>query len=173
MVVIIVYIVASSIIFYQWRRASFDDSDDSGYFGLDLMEMFYLVFTGGDSTLYYGVAIPFYILVVVFQCLILLNLIISIIGDTYGRVKEEFDIIDLREKINMLLEVGDEITVAKNLIRKLCCRVRRSSRNSSSVQPYDQSDDSKIDSDGNFLLVVEKYEAKSGLKRVPTNDPLW
>ena len=54
LIIIISYLVAFAIIFYQSRRAMSDDSPedsvDKGNFANDLMEIFYLIFTGGDST---------------------------------------------------------------------------------------------------------------------------
>ena len=66
LVVITVYIIAFSVIFFQDRRAIGDDSIDIDNFAGDLLEMFYLVFTGGTTTDYSGVMFPFYILVTVF-----------------------------------------------------------------------------------------------------------
>ena len=108
MIVIIVCMVAFSIGFFQWRRAIRDDSIDEGSFGGDLMEMFILIFTGGNPDDYSGIAIPFYVLVTVLQCLILLNLIIAIMGDTFSRIKKNSNMTDSKERINMLLEVAEE-----------------------------------------------------------------
>ena len=162
LIIIITYLIAFAVVFYQSRRAMSDDSPedsvDEGSFANDLMEMFYLIFTGGDSTNYSGVMIPFYLLVVVFQCLVLLNLIISIIGETYGQVKEDFDIIDLKERINMLLEIAEEAAVIKTVAKKISCKKRR-------VRWFQRralvNEKPEINLDDKLLLVVEKFEGKS------------
>ena len=168
LIIIVSYLIAFAIIFYQSRRAISDDSPedsvDEGNFANDLMEMFYLIFTGGNSTNYSGVMIPFYLLVVVFQCLVLLNLIISIIGETYGQVKEDFDIIDLKERINMLLEIAEEAAVIKTVTKKIWCQKRRGRWFKQNVVANEEAAHKNSQSNLNdkFVLVVEKFERKSG-----------
>ena len=167
MVVIIAYLVAFLIIFYQTRRALQDDSVDEGCFSKNLMEMLYLVFTGGSYSDYPSVAIPFYIIATVLLCLILLNLIISIMGDTFGRIKDEYEFIEMREKLKMLLELADEeifLKKARKMLGKALQRVICCLRRSPVIYPSDaEVNASKTELIGNFLLVVEELEEKTAL----------
>ena len=139
-----------------------EDSVDSGNFANDLMEMFYLIFTGGDASNYSGVMIPFYLLVVVFQCLVLLNLIISIIGETYGQVMENFDISYLKERINMLLEIAEEAAALKTISKKIPCQKRRPRwfQRKALRNRVVANESSQNNMDDRFVLVVEKFEGE-------------
>jgi WD40 repeat protein/signal transduction histidine kinase len=164
LVVIASYTVAFAIAFFQKRRAdeinasnSADiDTDgnppdytiDNGSFGNDLMEMFYLIFTGGTPSYYQGVAIPFYVIVTILQCLILINLIISIMGNTFSKLNDNFELINLREKINMLLELADE----SHIIMKKLKLITKKKTNSYLENPNKES------LAGMFFLVIEKFE---------------
>ena len=119
LIIITVYIVAFSIIFFQDRRAVNDKSIDFDNFAGDLMEMFYLIFTGGTTTDYHGVMIPFYVFVTVLQCLILLNLIISIMNNTFDKLKQNSELMELKERINMLLEIAEEANIIVDSAKKL------------------------------------------------------
>ena len=50
--------------------------------------MYTLIYGDLNSKDYYGVAMPFFVLVSFLQALVLLNLIIAVMGDTYDRVRE-------------------------------------------------------------------------------------
>ena len=97
----------------------------------------------------------------VFQCLVLLNLIISIIGETYGQVKENFDIIDLKERIDMLLELNEEGYIMRqinNWCRQRIARLFRRNALTHEVAAY-RNPQSKLGD--RFMLVVEKFDGNS------------
>ena len=166
LIVITVYIIAFSVIFFQDRRAIGDDSIDFDNFAGDLLEMFYLVFTGGTTTDYSGVMIPFYLLVTVFFCLILLNLIISIMGNTFSRVNENYDLIELKERINMLLEVAGEADITAKIAPK--CLKRRLT----SMPLQENVDSQKSSLDEKFLLVAEYEENNSEVSNQELNEKI-
>ena len=159
LIVIIVYTFAFAVIFFQSRRAYNDDSQDSGNFGNDLMEMYNLIYNGGTPDLYYGVSIPFFILVTFLQALVLLNLIISIMGETYARVKENSAIFDLKEKIKMLVEIADIAGVIRRFCNFICCVNRRLAKRQRQKQYTGKRiNNFGVNTQGSYLLVVQKYE---------------
>lgn len=84
-------------------------------------------------------SIPFDLLGAVFQCLALLSLVISVIYP-FGRVKRNLDIIDLKKRIGMLLDVAEAAGIMTNLARR-----------PRAFPPGFE---------GKFLLVVEKDDAE-------------
>ena len=80
-----VYIIAFSVVFYQARSSALDNEVN---FGAALLEVYMLFLGDWDSDSYDSVTMPFFIIVTVALTLIMLNMIIAIMGDTFSRVQE-------------------------------------------------------------------------------------
>lgn len=92
-------IFAFSFIFYSIQSQS-----AFGYF--NVLSVTYSTSLGnGDNSDYDKLQWLFYVLITLFNFIIMLNLLISILSDTYARIKENQTIADYKELASMILEV--------------------------------------------------------------------
>ena len=111
LLVIFTMMVAFTIAIYQSREA--DDADTSFW---DVALEFYTFGIGSfDSSNYSGVTLPFFILATILMPLILLNMLIAIMGDSYGNANESAVAIDAKERIAMISEISSTVVQLKKI----------------------------------------------------------
>ena len=108
-VVVLIDIVAFALAMFQARLPidREEDETDATYiesFGRVLLEVFVLFFGDWDTSNYSAITLPFFVIVAVLLALIMLNMIIAIMGDTFDRVQDNLKLVDSREKLSMLRE---------------------------------------------------------------------
>jgi len=152
MVVIIAYIISFTLVMYQSRNgggsADGGDFDSPPSFGATLLEMYTLIYGAWDNGAYVGTTMPFFILVTFFQALVLLNLIIAIMGDTYGKVMDNLPTVDARERLSLIAEVCILKVQLKNLRTKLFGQKKA----------IESEDPERVTGNKKILLVIEPFE---------------
>lgn len=104
LVVIFLLIVGFAVIFYQY-------TEDTNYLN-QLLFLHNMVYGDFDIEHFGPVQMVFFAIIALITCVVLLNLLISIMGDTYSRVLENKVPSDGLEKIEIILEV---VQVNRNL----------------------------------------------------------
>ena len=137
MTVIFTYILGFTIAMYQSRRAS--DTEDLNFWEVAL-EMYTFGIGSYDSSNYSGVTMPFFIIATFLMPLILLNMLIALMGDTYGRSKENATSIDIKERIAMISEMATTVIQIRKIFEWITFR-----KGQTTFQKQ-------------YLLVVEPYE---------------
>ena len=145
MTVIFTYIIAFTTAMYQSRNAS--GTDDLTLWGVAL-EMYTFGIGSYDDTNYSGVTMPFFIIATILMPLILLNMLIALMGDIYGKANEDAVAINAKEKIAMISEISSTVIQ----LSKLWSFVTRRGA-ADTQQQY-------------FMLIVEPYEANEGSETV-------
>jgi len=155
MTVILVYILSFSLVMYHSRngQAAEDNTENEQNFGSVLLEMYTLIYGGWDDTNYSGTTMPFFILVTFLQALVLLNLIIAIMGDTYDRVLENLPTVDARERLSLIYEICVLKVQLRKVLRRFPC-VKRRNNAAVGVDPNEDyfSDNKRL------LLVIQPFE---------------
>ena len=82
-------------------------------------------------------------------------------GTTFERVKENYDLIELKERINLLMETAQEASIIATVVMKCKGWCLRRSRTRSIHPTMTNSDAQRPWTTGKFLLVAEKFEVKS------------
>jgi hypothetical protein len=109
---IIVFIIFGfTFIFYQIQYKNQKRLEESGSVDIEeidiqtaLLNTYLIMFGQWETEDYYDVQMPFFIVITIFLTIILLNLLISIIGDTYQKVQENQISSDNIEKLDVLIE---------------------------------------------------------------------
>ena len=152
MVVIFTYAFALAILVFRNRNVQ-QDSDGSGIYTLPdtLMEMYAFAIGSWDYSEYSGINIPFFLFASFLLPLVLLNMVIALMGDTYGRVQDNRQAFDSRERVLMLYE----LVSASHQFTRLMDWIRGRSRN-------EESDAQGSKKESFYLLVVKEFSLSEG-----------
>ena len=164
--VIFAMMVAFTIAMYQSRNAA--DPGDTTFWSVAL-EMYTFGIGSYDDTNYSGVTMPFFILATLLMPLVLLNMLIAIMGDSYGRAKDDAVSIDAKERVAMISEISSTAIQVKKIASFL---TRRSLKEPQkfyvmTVEPYEaqEAKDSVEDliSEQNTKIQAVKDEMQSNM----------
>lgn len=165
-VVMVVYLFAFSMVLYLDRL----DSPYEELSNLTLWDSFYevydVVYGNWDRNHFQGVAIPFYFLLTMFVPLVLLNLFISIMGDTYERVIDSLPSVDAKERLSMIQEaMAVRVQCVKTM--EYLCSTRQNYLKKLKAQALTQA------SQNCFLLVIKPYAGRAGhgVQNFPLEEP--
>jgi hypothetical protein len=104
-ILILIFIIfAWALIFFQIEANSNNGSEPATSLPKQILNVYLIIFSSFQSD-YNGLERPFFIIVSFFVSIILLNLLISIISDTYQRVQSNLVPSDNLEKLGILIEI--------------------------------------------------------------------
>lgn len=154
LLIVLFTIIGFSLIFYQFASST----DDFGQFMLE--QYLYLYGNQPDTNDFDTSQIIFFIIITLFLALILTNMLIALMSDTYNRVDGSSMMADNLEKISLILEYA---TLKRQVLKFLrICFKRRLSNTSHKtrrillvVEEYRHGGSSLI-SEGGRLTVLEK-----------------
>ena len=66
-----------------------------------------MFFGDWDLDNYADATLSFFIIITLFLPLVLLNLLVAIMSDTYAKIQENSEVIDIKGRINLSLELAD------------------------------------------------------------------
>ena len=170
-----IYLFAFAMIFYQSRLVDGTNEQNSDY---HLLEAYTLYFGDWDVSHYSAIALPFFVLVTLLLTLIMLNMLIAIMGDTFDRIQDSIEVVNGREKLAIttdIVAVRHNLGLVLSVVKSLClsclglcrCRNRCDSKELSSSINTDIID-SNIAAAGaspssqTYLMVVEPFRAEDG-----------
>ena len=141
--VIFIYTLAFTIIMYQASLAAIaeDEAAEADSFPVYLLRMFTLAIGSYDTSDFSGVYLAFFLFAVFLQPVILLNMLIAIMNDTYQRVQENSNAYECVEKLAMMEELSS-IGFQFKRIRE--CRFSK--------------DDEEDSLNKKFLITAEKFD---------------
>lgn len=105
LIVIVIYVFAFSLVLFQHYREYPLDPENPITYREQLYKTYDIIYGKWDLGEYHQVMVPFFLLVSLFLPLVLLNMLIAIMGSTYGSVMETRGLIDGQEKLGMIHEV--------------------------------------------------------------------
>ena len=143
-VVIFTYMFAFTTLMYQSRKLS--DDDENLDFSSVALETYTFAIGNYDTSNYSGVTMPFFIMGTILMPLILLNMLIALMGNTYNAATENAVAIDTKEKISMISEIASTVIQFRKLFRLLLCRTKRktSPRYLLVVEPFEDRDENDV-----------------------------
>mgnify|MGYP000845497238 CR=1 FL=1 len=150
---------------YQSRKSS-DDDESQGFWSVAL-ETYTFVIGNCNTENYSGVTMPFFILGSIFMPLILLNMLIALMGNTYNAANEKGVAIDSKEKISMISEIALTVIQFRKLFHLFCCRKRKvSPRYLFLVEPFENSaeNDVSLEEKMREMINTVAFELKSEFK---------
>ena len=138
------YIMAFTLVFHLNKTTALESGDEQSALAQNLLDVYLLLFGDWDMANYSKTAVGFFVLVTLLLTLILLNMIIAIMGDTFDRVQDNLTVFDLKEKLLMIQEVT---AVSSSASRLLGCLKRETKENKPTASLPNP-----------FLLVFEPYK---------------
>ena len=116
-----VYLFGFALARYQSRKQIPGQEVTFRDFGSDMFIVYNMFYGDWDSDEYPDSLIPFFMIVSFLLTLVLLNMVIAIMGDTYDRVKDNLVVVDTRERLSMIQEAAIMMKQCKRLLSFICC----------------------------------------------------
>ena len=168
-----IHILAFSTIFYRGYLANLVSQQS---FGQYLPEAYTLYLGDWDTDRCSAIALPFFVLVTLLLTLIMLNMLIAIMGDTFDRRRDNIEVVNGREELAITMNViivKYNIEQAISFLHKLSvycshrCKFHGQtvSRNASSNSSNNRRKESEYGAGfvgKPYLLVVESYKGEGG-----------
>ena len=174
-----IYVLAFALIFYQSRlNSTLEAVFEERSFGNELLETYTLLLGDWDLDFYTPTTMPFFVMVTLILTLIMLNMVIAIMADTFTRVQENSKVVNYKERLTMTTEalsVHDKISWLTSMITSIWCCKRdpKPAQGTSYKKVVDYTDSNKKNStkrisqkkNHSFLLVIEPYEQEEENKK--------
>mmetsp|Transcript_22437 Transcript_22437/g.19368 ORF Transcript_22437/g.19368 Transcript_22437/m.19368 type:complete len:258 (-) Transcript_22437:344-1117(-) len=135
-----------SIIFFQFDDAS-EDYEDSLLFTYEIM------FSSFNTAILNDSQIIYFIIITMILSVVLLNMLIAIMGDTFGRVQSKALLTDSQERVSLILES----IVMRRVLRDTILKGRYKSQER---RKYTSKASYLLSTDRRFLFVVRKSDGE-------------
>ena len=129
--VVIILLIGFNLIFYRLSE------DDNSTFGNELLNTYIMLYSQYDYLGYDAPQVFFFVVVTVVLSMILFNMLIAVMNDTFNRVQSRRKVAECKEKIKLVFES----VVIKRTYRRMLCSKKL-----------------KRDNSINYLFMVEERE---------------
>lgn len=99
----------------------FNQFDRTQTFGDHLLDIYIMIYANSDPTEFTPAQVAYYVIFTAILAIILLNMLIAIMTDTYDKVLEKSILAEGREKVSLILEA----TVLMRSLKKMCKKRQR------------------------------------------------
>lgn len=161
LVIITMLVIGFSLVFYQFNRKR--------KFTTYLLITFNLIYSNSDPSDFSPSQLVYFVIVTVLLAVILLNMLIAIMTDTYDRVQGTSVLAEGKEKISLIFEatmvmrtIGKCFTRKKNVEKKIAVKTNKVLRRLNFDEILDEQDNFEDkdlrDSTKGYLFYVHKVE---------------